>query len=173
MKVSLLKLIDVSILPAVLMVSSKMLGLLLALRILGITFSTDIQGFIPKLLPAYSSEDSALLSQSLSVLFSGIALGLGCGLLLIQAHFFHETHISPKHSAQLVRKGLAKVVTSSFDVFHRIFIWLALMWLVTFISFYETLTNQVSIWVSLVLLLISWGYTQLLAMDMAKEKTSG
>ncbi|OGY29869.1 MAG: hypothetical protein A3J50_03890 [Candidatus Woykebacteria bacterium RIFCSPHIGHO2_02_FULL_43_16b] len=172
MKVSLLKLIDVSILPAVLAVGVKFLGLMFALKFLNLTFSTRIQGFFPELLVDYSSKESEIISSSVSVLFTGITLGLGCGLLLVQAHFFHETHISPKSATNLARKGLSKIITSSFDVFHRLFIWLSLLWLVTFLSFYQTFHNQVSIWVSLALLFISWGYTQLLALDMAKERTN-
>lgn len=171
MRISLLKLIDVSILPSVLVFCLKYLGVVLATYLFNLSWSSSKNDFLPLALVIQSDIENRLLINSFSQIFASIGLVLGLAWLLIAAHNFHETHLPPSLASKLERNGLSFFVVDSFSIFHRSFVWLALLWLIAFLSLFEAYTGEVFLWVSVVLLTIAAALTYVLALDLDKEKT--
>lgn len=171
MRISLLKLIDVSILPAILVFCFNYLGVVLSTYLFNLNWSQGQNDFLPLPLVIQSDIENRLLVNSFSQVFMSIGLVLGLAWFLIQAHHFHETHLPPSFASKLERNGLSLLVVDSFTIFHRSFVWLALLWLIAFLSLFEAYMGEVFLWVSVVLLTISAALTYVLARDLLREKT--
>ena len=100
------------------------------------------------------------------------ALIVGASIYLIQAHYFHETHLPPIRAAELERHNLSSLVTNSFDVFHRCLLWLSLLWFISFLSLFEVYQGTILPWVSVVLLTLSATLTYVFALDLDQEKAA-
>lgn len=167
MKIHLLKLFDVSILPAILAVCAKLFGVFIASFLFDITWSALGSSFFPSV--RYPDTVTLMYANSFSQICMGLVLVLGSGVILMLAHHFHETHIHPRRAAKLESNGLAFFIVSSFDIYHRALIWLSLLWMVALVSLYEAYLGLEFIWVSIVLLTISATFTFVFAADIDKE----
>src|SRR3990167_4500687 len=95
MRFSLLKLIDVAILPVILAIVFKLFGLIISPLVYDLNLTISFENILPVFSLSYPNTNVELAVRSFShVLMSGI-LAIGLCWLLIQAHYFHSTHISP------------------------------------------------------------------------------
>ena len=131
MNVSLLKIFDESILPAVLVIFAKILGSIFANYYFNLNWNLG-EGLIFYSFPriVYLDSNSLQIANSVSTLAVLFVLVFGFGFVLFRAHNFHDSHIHPKVSAGLHRRGLEELICDSYEIYHQAAIWLSLTWLV-------------------------------------------
>lgn len=122
---SLLKLIDEAIIPALLVFGAKLVGLVMANTYYNLSW--DTQGLFP--LISYRSSEAYAMANGFSNVVVFVVILTGFLTVLVRAHAFHATHISPRLSVSLVRMEMTGIVANSWEIYHQAVIWLALLWL--------------------------------------------
>lgn len=158
---SLATLIDEAMIPASAMVGAKILGVFLVANLIQAEFNVQ---FVPKFLflPTFSFENLSqfLMVNSYSNLAMYLVIAAGGAWLLVQAHFFHASHISPKLHTQLIRLGLEGLIVETFVIYHRVGVWIAFLWLVTILilvqAFFGLTYGVLAIVIFLVTVNTSW-----------------
>src|SRR3989344_2230388 len=158
---SLVKLLDEAIIPAVALIVAKMLGLLIAIALLNLPFSLKA-GSILWVLPSiqFKSTSAYIAAENYSNLAMFLIAALGSLIVLVRAHFFHESHIHPALHAKLVSLNLESLVVPSYHLYHQALIWLIFLWLTVGLLIVSTLmaitTTQLSIIALVVATNFSW-----------------
>lgn len=168
MKISLLKLIDVAILPSVLAATFKIFGLIISTHLFGSELQINT-ALVPYFVVTYPDTETYILVNTFSHLLLSVALVMGLSWLIVQAYHFHSTHIPPPRSAAIEKLGLSSLVSESFVLYHRTFVWVSLLWLATFISLIEGLSGTMLIWVGVVLFVTSLVLSAALVSDLKRE----
>src|SRR3989344_1561447 len=91
------KLIDEAIIPAMVLILAKMLGLFAAIYFLNLQFEIKNQSFF-SILPSLSFNNfqDYVKAENYSNLAMFAGATIGAALVLVKAHFFHLSHIHPK-----------------------------------------------------------------------------
>ncbi|MDO8260533.1 MAG: hypothetical protein Q7T50_03505, partial [Candidatus Magasanikbacteria bacterium] len=103
----LIKLIDQSIVPAVLLIATRVISIILITNYFGIKFDLGVGGF------AYNTTKDYVLVNSFSTFTMIATLAVGLSYILLKSLIFHETHISPQLSANLMSLKLSSFIQSS------------------------------------------------------------
>lgn len=159
----LVKLVDEAIVPALVLLSARVITALVLTKIHNMTFSFTASGFV------YGSHDEFLFLNSYSTLAMVCVITVGLLYVLMKSHFFHSTHIKPHTSARLFSLNLSGFIQTSFELYSQGAIWLSYSYLLLFstgIMLYFELIYTWIFYVSFVLTLIS---TYLFVIDVEKE----
>lgn len=124
----LIKLIDQAILPAVVLLATRIISVVLIAYRLGIPFQISEHGF------TFENKQNYIEVNSYSLLSMIIVLILCISFLLIKAHVFHETHITPKLTATLFSLRLQSLVQSSFDLYTKGAIWISYAYMLAILT---------------------------------------
>lgn len=165
---TLLKLLDESIVPAVVLIAAKVLGLALANYLNSIPYSLQPGGGVLPWTVVYSSTAEAGLANTVSNLVMYLVVLAGFSAVLFRAHVLHASHITPKLTARLVRWRLEHFIGQTFDIYHQALVWLSFLWLTTVIIFIYALGGG-SVWLTLLTLLLSFTATYLYVKDIEIE----
>jgi len=159
----LTKLIDQAIFPAILILTTRILSVILVSHYLDIRFSLDASGF------AFANEADYVTVNSYSTFFMIAVLAVGLFYILLKSYVFHESHISPETTARVFSFKLPYFIQTSFDLYSQGTVWLSYSYLLTIVSgilsFYQFLFGWVFI-TSFVLSILS---TVLLIFDIEHE----
>lgn len=166
---SLLTLVDEAIIPALIIFGAKLIGLVAAN--FWYDLSWDVGGGQSSLFPLliYRSEEAFLRANTLSNIFVLGVILLGFLWVLIRAHAFHGSHISPKLSVSLVQKQLTGLVVHSWELYHQAVIWLAYMWLSLILFTIQAIYGVSEWWLSVAGLIVALLFSWLLIVDVEKE----
>ena len=167
---SLIKLIDEAIVPAVLLILAKGAGLFAAIALLNLPFTLDyrsILGILPSL--RFTTLQAYITAENYSNLAMFVSIAAGSIVVILKAHFLHESHIHPKLHARLIALNLERFVQSSYHLYHQAAIWLVFMWLtfglLTLSSIAKITYAQITIAAFLTVANLSWVF----ALDLEKE----
>jgi len=159
----LIKLIDEAIVPAILLLTGRLVSVVLISRHLGIPFTVSNSGFVFN-----SPEDYVKInSYSIAVMIVGLAVGLI--ISISKALFFHDSHITPKQTAKVFSLKMASFVQNSFEIYSQGIVWLSYLYLLLFVIGIMSLFNLVFPWVLYVTLGTCILTTIVLIMDIEKE----
>jgi hypothetical protein len=129
MSSSLVKLVDLSLLPAALMVIGKLIGLIITVNIFSLPWTvTEIPNALLSNRPGFLPQD-IVTASTYSDLIMYLVLAIGFSVIIVLATKFHETHIHPQLLARLSNNNLMGLVKSSFDIYHAASIWLVFIWI--------------------------------------------
>jgi hypothetical protein len=159
----LIKLIDQSIVPAVLLIAARVLSVVIAANYYGIKYDLGVGGF------AYSTTKDYILVNSLSTFAMLVTLTVGLSYILLKALIFHETHITPKITASLFSLKLSSFIQTSYDLYSQGSIWLSYLFLMTVSTGILSLFGMIYTWVFWVALVLSILATILLIFDIENE----
>lgn len=160
---TLLKLIDRSLLPAVIIVSSKLISLVWFARVFGLEYDFTGSSLI------FSNKDVFTKVNSYSsVVVLGVVF-LGLTWVIVRSHFLHETHISPRMTLRLVSADLIGLIGASFDVYQQMVVWLSYGWLATLFLVFEAYIGTVFTWIPLVAFIMVSNATWLAVVDVERE----
>jgi hypothetical protein len=155
---SLLKLIDEAIVPALLIFAAKMLGLIGANAWLNLSWDPSGASLLP--LFSYRSPEAFTIANSWSNVAVLAVIVTGLLVVLLRAHYFHNSHISPRLSVSLVRRQLTSLATDSWNVYHQAVVWLAYLWLALILFSLQAIYGVSWWWIdvagTLIALLLSW-----------------
>ncbi len=167
---STVKLIDEAVIPAVVLIIAKILGIYLVNYLLKVDYNINPNGFL-NILPSitYTSPNDYIVAENYSNLAMFVAVALGTLVVTVKAHFLHESHISPRLHQKLVKLNLEKFISTSFHLYHQAFIWLVFLWLVTIFLITATLAEIIYPQVSAIAVIIALNFSWILAVDVQKE----
>lgn len=167
---STLKLIDEAVIPAMILIVAKVTGLFMVNYIFKMDISVSPRGFL-NLLPniTYTNPNDYITAENYSNIAMFVAVSIGVLIVTIKAHFFHQSHISPKFYQKLAQLNLEKLVSASFHLYHQALIWLIFLWLVTALIVLSTLSKIMYPQISAIAVIIALNFTWVLAFDVQKE----
>ena len=167
---SIIKLIDEAILPALLLILAKGIGLFLTVLFFNLPFTLEyrsIFGILPSLRFATLQGYTTAENYSNLVMFAAVAAG--AIIVILKAHFLHESHISPKLHARLLRFNLEKLVQSSYHLYHQAAVWLIFLWLSVGFLTLSSIAKITYPQITLAALLIAANLSWVFAVDVENE----
>lgn len=168
---SIIKLLDEALIPAVVLIIAKMFGIFASAYFLGINFTVknaDILWILPSV--QFNSLNDFTKADNLSNLAMFAAAATGTFLVLIRAHFFHQTHIKPSLHAKLASLNLESLIAPSYHLYHQAVIWLIYLWLTTGFLLISALILKVTYpQIAATAFIITANFTWVFALDVEKE----
>lgn len=168
---SIIKLIDEAIIPAVALIVAKMVGLFATAYVLHLNFTiknADILAVFPSV--QFPNIEDYTVAENFSNLAMFIVVALGAFLVLLRAHFFHESHITPNLHARLVALNLDSLVAPSYHLYHQAAIWLIFLWLTSGFLLISTIVLHTTYPViSAIAFIICANFSWVFALDIEKE----
>lgn len=134
----ILKLLDEAVLPAVIVFCVKLGGLIVLARIFHAVIYIQSNRLV------FEKFSDLVIANDISNLLLLLTLLLGTGWVLIRLHFFHDSHLSPLLLPKILESDLEFIVSTSFDLFHQIFVWLSLGFLIVAALLVQVLFNLTS-----------------------------
>jgi hypothetical protein len=159
----LVKLIDESIVPAILLLVTRLVSVVMIARTNGIPFEIGVNGFV------FKNPSDYILVNSYSTFYMVVVVTVGLFYVLTKSLLFHDSHIKPGISAKLHDYKLKHMIQNSYDLYTQGSIWLSYCYLLMFVAGVMVLFKFIFPWVfyvSLVLCVIS---TILLIIDIEEE----
>lgn len=161
----LLKLIDQSITPAILLLSTRIISVVLVSRYFDINFTISGFGF------EFNSTGDYILVNSYSIFFMILVLTVGLLYILLKTYIFHDSHITPGLTAKLFTLKLSSFIQSSFELYSQGSIWLSYSYLIMLVSGLMAFYGLLYTWVFYVSFVMSVLSTILLIVDVENELT--
>ncbi|EKD94678.1 MAG: hypothetical protein ACD_25C00265G0003 [uncultured bacterium] len=124
----LIKLIDQAIIPAVVLVSTRIVSMALLAMYFEVPFELTNKGFI------FEGKEQYIQINSYSMLIMTAVLAVSLAFFLLKAHVFHDTHITPKLTATLFSLRMQGLVQSSLDLYTKGAIWISYAYLMTILT---------------------------------------
>ena len=169
MSKTLINLIDISLVPAALMVVGKLIGLLITINVFALPWTVqEIPGSFFSIRPALLPDD-VIIASAYSDLIMYMLIAAGFTLVLLQATHFHETHIQPKLLVKLANNNLLGLVRSSFDIYHYAAIWTIFLWLTQILIWVDIASGKTYLWIGIGSLVANVIFTSLLLQDVYRE----
>jgi hypothetical protein len=159
----LVKLIDQAIVPAIVLLSTRIIS------IIGISLYLDIPYEFNKAGFTFTNPNDYVMVNTYSTFFMLLILVIGLFYILLKAFVLHDTHIAPHLSAKLANLKLSSFVQASFDLYSQGSIWLSYTYLLTAVTGIMAMYGLVLAWVFYVGLVLSVISTVLLVFDVENE----
>lgn len=165
---TLAKLIDEAILPGLVLVLGKFLGVILVAKIISAEFKmTSGEFFFPNFTFTNFSAYYTVNSYSNLVMFA--AVGMGAAFILARAHFFHASHITPKMHVRLLRLGLTGLIAETYQLYHQAVVWLIFLWLATILVLTQAFFSLSNPIIAIVAFLVTLNFSWFLVADIELE----
>jgi hypothetical protein len=168
---ALVKLVDAALLPAALMVVSKLIGLAVTISVFKLPWSlvqvADGLGF-SSITPAVNLKDLGTIS-TYSDLIMLVIMSLCFSVVLLQVTVLHQKQIKPSLLVRLSNANLMGLVKSSYDIYQTASIWLLFLWITTITIGFNSFLGKTEVWVGVVAFAAASIFTTLLLQDVYKE----
>lgn len=159
----LIKLIDQAIIPALLLVTVRLVSIVLFSYQLGIPLDLAQNGFAFNTMAQYKD----INSRSLMAMIACLALGVA--YILLKSWAFHSSHISPKTTARLFSLKLSFFIQNSYNLYSQGAIWVSYLFLLVLTAGAMTVFGLVFPWVFIVGLAFTILATVLFVIDIERE----
>jgi len=159
----LIKLVDEAIVPAILLIVTRILSVILIGQYYAIEYVLTPSGF------TYSRYEDYVMVNSYSTLAMICVLALGLFYVLVKSLVFHETHIKPNITARLFALRLSSIMQTSFDLYTQGVVWLSYSYLFLLVSGVMAIFGSMYPWVFFVSLVLTISSTYLFVLDVEKE----
>lgn len=159
----LIKLIDQAILPAILLLVTRITSLLFFANLLDVPYEVTNTGFTFFDNAAYTSINSYSILVMLVVLAGGVTY------VVLKSFIFHESHIKPSLTARLFSLNMSSFIQTSFDLYSQGAVWLSYVYLMFLVSIFLAFFSLIHSWVFFVSLAITIVSTVALVFDIEDE----
>ena len=159
----LIKLIDESIVPALLLLATRLISVVGVARYNNIPFEVGAGGFV------FKSQTDYVTVNSYSTFYMIVVVTVGLLFILSKSIFFHDTHIKPHIAARLFSFKLHPLIQSSYSLYTQGSIWLSYSYLLMIVSGLMSLFSLIHNWVFIVSLVLSVIATILFILDVEEE----
>lgn len=159
----LARLIDKAIIPAVLLIASRLISVVIVSKYLGITFKITDHGFIVP-----NSYDYTKVN-SYSVLFMTAMLVIGLFYVLIKSMFFHDSHIKPTITAKLFSIKAESLIQNSYEIYTQGAVWVSYSYMLLLVSGIMAMSNLMYKWVFYIITGVTLLTTLLFIFDVEEE----
>ncbi len=159
----LTKLVDEAILPAIVLLVTRVVSVLFIGNHFGYNVTLNSSGFV------YDGAEGFLVVNSYSTLAMLIVVAVGLFYVLVKSYIFHDSHIHPRVTARMFSLRLSSFIQTSFDVYSQGAIWLSYSYLMLLASGAMWYMGIVYDWVFYVGLVLTIIGTYLLILDVERE----
>ncbi|MFZ2663845.1 MAG: hypothetical protein WAX66_00570 [Patescibacteria group bacterium] len=159
----LVKLIDKAILPAILLLATRIISVVLVSKYFNSEFELSRSGFV------FGSIEEYVRVNSYSALVMVVMLVIGLLFVLIKSLVFHESHIKPNITSKLFSLKMYSLIQNSFDLYTQGAIWLSYAYLLLIVNGVMTLSGVMYKWVFFITLGVTVVSTVLFALDVDEE----
>jgi len=135
------KLIDKAIVPAVLLVASRIISIILAAKYFDIHFKITNGGFI------FQNSYDYVKVNSYSALFMTVMLVVGLGYIVIKSLFFHDSHIKPTMTSRLFSIKAESLIQNSYEIYTQGAVWLVYSYMLLIVSGIMAISGEMYNWV--------------------------
>lgn len=160
---TLTRLIDKAILPAVVLLTAKVVGAVVVSRYFGLAWDFTPQGL------TYFSSASYLRANSYSSLLMFLAVMAGLVWVLVKAHWLHETHISPMLASRLSTWGWKSYLKTTVEIYSEATVWFSYAWLTALVLLVQSYFQLCYSWVAGVTLALTLAFTVFFVWDVERE----
>jgi hypothetical protein len=159
----LVKLIDRAIVPAILLLATRVVSIVLISRYFGLPVNISKSGFV------FESFSDFVKVNSYSTLIMTFVLVLGLIYILIKSLAFHESHIKPSLSAKMFSLKVQHVIQGSFHLYSEAAIWLSYAYLLLLFSGIMLVSKLLYTWVFYITVGVTLISTALFIFDVEEE----
>ena len=159
----LVRLIDQAIVPAILLLTVRIVSVIFISNYYDIEFTLSMSGF------SFNNSDNYLLVNSYSTFSMVVTLTVGLFYILMKSYIFHESHIKPHITAKMFSLRLSSFIQSTFDLYSQGAIWLSYSYLIMIISGVMIVFGLMYSWVFYVSFVLCILSTILLVLDVENE----
>ncbi len=159
----LTKLIDKAIVPAILLLASRIVSIVIVCKYLDINFKITKFGFIFE-----SASDYTKVNSYSTLIMVGLLM-IGISYVLIKSIFFHESHIKPSLTSKLFSLNAQSLIQGSINLYTQGAVWLSYAYLLLIVGGIMTLSNLMYRWVFYVILGVTILATILFISDIEDE----
>lgn len=131
----LTKLIDKAIVPAILLLATRIVSIVLVSKYLKLSFNISSSGFV------FESSADYIKVNSYSALVMVGMLIIGLLYILIKSLVFHDSHIKPNVTSKLFSLNVHSLIQGSFDLYTQGAIWLSYSYLLLIVNGIMTLSK--------------------------------
>jgi hypothetical protein len=162
-----------SLVPAILIIATKVIGVLVLNSVydLDISIGNDIGQFFTTQI-YISSEKDALLLNSFTDAFTLAAISLPLLYMLVKVFVQKQSQKDPRTVVKLTKANLLKWVTKEDISFLRIFVWTAFLWMVSALIIVNTINGNsyltVGVVAGVLVLISTWGVLRVFEIDSNK-----
>jgi hypothetical protein len=167
----LIKLVDQAIVPAVLLISVRIISVIILAKYFGLYIALDASGFIISRAPSLTVTFPAdyIMINSYSTLAIIIVLGIVLLYILAKSFIFHDSHITPGLTARVFSLKLSAFIQNSFELYSQGTVWLSYMYLIVVVSGVLALFGLIYSWIFVVSLILSVVASVLFILDVENE----
>lgn len=139
-----------SLVPAILMIAGKALGIFLVSAIYGLSFEigNDINGFFSTQI-YFEEKEVTLFVNSTSDLLMLILLIVPTIYLISKTVIFQSAVDNPKTVVKMAKFNVLKWITRDDTTFLKIFIWCAFLWLASAVTIKNSLEGDTYSWIAI------------------------
>ncbi len=159
----LIKLIDQAIVPAILLLVTRIVTMIVFSHFMNVTYQVTSSGFL------FDNHAEYLRVNSYSVLSMIAILALGVFYILLKSIVFHETHITPRLTTKLFTLRLSSFIQTSFDLYSQGAVWLAYIYFLFVLTILMSFFGVVHTWVFFAALALTLGSTVAMVFDVEQE----
>lgn len=165
---TLVKLIDEAILPGLVLVLGKFAGVVLVAKIISAKFTISAgEFFFPTF--SFTNLTTYYTVNSYSNLAMFAAVAAGAAFVLIRAHFFHASHISPVVHLRLLKLGLEGLIAETYQLYHAAAVWLLFLWLATILILLQAIFGLSNPIVAIIAFLLTLNFSWFIISDIEQE----
>lgn len=159
----LIKLIDQAVVPAILLLVTRVVSMLFFANLFNVSYRVDATGFV------FENQSDYIMVNTYSLLTMLVVLAIGILYIIVKSYAFHDTHITPTLTAKLFSLRLSSFIQTSFDIYSQGAVWLSYVFLMFFIISLLSFFGLVYSWLFFVALIISLGSTVAFVFDVEQE----
>lgn len=143
--------LKISIVPAILLIAGKFLGILCTSIIYNLNFqiSNDLDGIFSVQI-FYSDSATTLFVNSVSDIAMVILIALPLIYFITKTYLYNTAGNNPRTIVKMTKFNMLKWITSKDTSFLKTFIWCAFLWIATGVSIAHTLQGSTYTWVGIV-----------------------
>ena len=166
---SLLRLIEYSILPAVVIILAKFGGIYFAAALFNIQIDLTASATSWLTFQNLVAAKDIVVVSSYSDLFMYLGVAIGMSVILVQALYLHDSHISPNMVNRLAKNNLLSLIRSSFDLYHSGVVWLIFLWLANILILVNTIRSLTDLWTLFICTIFTISYSIIFVKDLFAE----
>lgn len=142
--------LKISIIPAILLIAGKFLGILCVSIIYNLNFqiSNDLNGIFSVQL-FYTDVNTTLFVNSISNLIMVLFIAVPLLYFILKTYLYNTMANNPRTIVKMTKFNMLKWITSKDTSFLTIFIWCAFLWIASGISIAHTLQGSTYDWVGI------------------------
>jgi hypothetical protein len=159
----LVKLIDQSLVPAILLVCLRISSLVFFSYLFNFPFLITMEGFV------FNSEEQFALLNSYSVLTIILVFFVVLMFIVLKSFILHDSHINPTLTYKILKMDLDNLVQNSYDLYSKGVVWLMYAYLITFVAIIMTVTGYLFSWIAILSGILTLLASVFLLLDIENE----